>query len=1110
MNIKELFEDFLKDELRLDEKQFDAVMGDKEKDKTAYRLLITAPAGSGKTRVLASRYLKLLVDGEKPENIIAITFTRKAAGEMKERIVDYILKLRDKVIHNNLSCDVSLSLIDRDKLNRLILGMRISTIDSFLSKIIRLFPGESGVDPNFKVIDEIEEEELIDNVIDGLIEERMEKDRKIIDLLRFFNFIYSPVASGQFCFLNSIKKIISNWEMYCDTILKLSHTSKAEIAKGIKRFIGEELSIVKRLNDLEKKVMEFKGIYQKKTNAVNDFIDFISHNSIDTIRNNKEKFMSYIDLFYTKDKHLRKRLIIKLEDSHTQNMFREISLLYERCIQAFLLEKDIEHGYLSKNFVELITSIMERLKRRKKELGVLGIGDLKTVTYELLTKHRERFNVLYNMDARVNHYLIDEFQDTDPIQWDIFSELTRDWFSGETAKQELNIIPTIFLVGDEKQSIYSFRNADVRIMNDIKEKEDFFTKTFYLVKNYRSKKEIVESVNLLFREKMKRLKDRDFSVGYEEMIPDDVKGGGTVKIIECSIEGRKNSRIPQLAESVAGLILSLNERFKSWDNIALLFRDSLNFHFYEEIFEKKGIPYISSGGKSFFENREVREIIKILNFLENPYDDINFSALFLSPIFTHSLSDLLRLVMCDSVNGADSDEALSLYEKLGLNFIDDYRKFFDLTRDWLNKRDKISYSRLIEEIIMETNAYGILVDRRGGQKDVNIKKILHLIENISQEKMNYSFFFDRLNRVIKAREKNADIDIGIPSFEEEETGALHIMTVHKAKGLEFSVVIVPEVDSAVIKGKIEGISLDRDNPILLFLKKYNEMETPLLKKFKERMKEREEEELKRLFYVALTRAKEELYLFISQKKRNDRKVWMNIVCDSNLPRTDKLEMTLITEKEKFLSPALEHAVYRFTEKKKRIPLRKETTPSEKEIVLYNIENERAKIKGTILHKLFEFAGAGMIKKEKMKRFSETVRKIANQVDDQFISNDNFLDGIEKEFSRVMGNEEIMKVITNEHSLTEFSYSLERENENGETEIVSGIMDKVLFDGDEVSVYDFKTDSLGGMTKKEFIDEAKKKYKKQMEAYRYAAQKLFEKENVRIFLILTSILEIIEV
>jgi len=651
MSLQIFFEDFLKKKLDLTEPQFDAVTGDNQRDRTAYRFLITAPAGSGKTRVLASRYLKLLVDGEKPRNIVAITFTRKAAAEMKERIVEFVHLLRNEIIKNNINCDLLTILKDDDALNKLILGMRISTIDSFLSSIIRIFPGESGVNPNFKVIDGIEEEELIDSTIDELMERKLDHDKWFVKLLKFFNFRYSSDRSTQFCFLNSIKKLIKNWEMFGETIRILSLKNHEELALSIKRYVGEEIDLPNRLDKLKKKVKELRTSHNMPHGPYNDFFEFTANATTEDLIKNEDKFLDFLNLFYTKNnRQPRKRAVTAIKDPILREQLKEITILYERCVLAFAFNTDIEHTNLTSRFIDLIITIIESLKARKQEMGVIGMGDLKTLTYRLLTEHRERFNILYNMDARINHYLIDEFQDTDPIQWQIFKELTRDWFSGETAKQELNIYPTIFLVGDEKQSIYGFRNADVSIINSIKEKEDQFTKTFSLVKNFRSKKEIVEAVNILFKDKMKRLIEKPSSVQYEEMKPDDEIGGGVVKLIESSIEGNKKEKTPQLANSIAGLIFSLKKRYKSWGDVALLFRNSLTFHYYERVFEKTSIPYISSGGKYFFENREIKEILKILNFLQNPYDDINFSMLFLSPIFNHNLSDLIKIVINNPAN----------------------------------------------------------------------------------------------------------------------------------------------------------------------------------------------------------------------------------------------------------------------------------------------------------------------------------------------------------------------------------------------------------------------------------------------------------------------------
>ena len=1112
MGIKEFFEGFLKKRLKLTEKQFAAVMGDSERTLPAYRLLVTAPAGSGKTRVLASRYLKLLVDGEQPENIVAITFTRKAAGEMKERIVDFLILLRDEMEQENISCSLKSILTDEDALNKLILGMRISTIDSFLSSIIRLFPGESGVNPNFKVIDEIAEEELIENIIDEITEEQLGNNRTMGKLLKFFDFKYSVGNNFQNCFLNSVKKIVKNWEIYSETIKTMSQKHHEEITRVIQNFLKEEIDIEKRIIELVKTVKKLSAVYENGWSPYNNFIEFITNKTVEELKTNEETFMDFSKFFYTEKKKLLKNPFPKIVDPALKEIKQEVAKLCDRCLLAFAFNSDIEHAKLIPGFTQFIMTVIERLQKEKKELGFLGMGDLKTVTFELLTKHKERFNILYNMDARVNHYLIDEFQDTDPIQWSIFRELTMDWFSGETAKQEIGICPTIFLVGDEKQSIYGFRNADVSIINNIKEKKDLFTRRFSLVKNFRSRKEIVECVNRLFKDKMKRLKEKPFSVGYEAMEPNDKKGGGDVIVYEYPVKGRKKEEnIVPLAENIARLLASVKEGYESWGDIALLFRNSLNFHFYEKAFEEKGIPYISSGGKSFFENKEIKEVLKIFYFLENPYDDITFSNLFLSPIFDHKLSDLLKIATSAS-NSIEGIEGYSLYDRLKENFVDAYSNFMVLTTEWLENRDRIPIVQLIEKAIIDTNGYGILVDRKGGQKDVNIRKLLYLIENISLEKMNFCFFMERLNRVRRAKAKNADIDIGTQLFEGDEKGTIHLLTVHKAKGLEFPVVILPEINLGRIKRKLNRVWLNREKNIILFLKKYRGMETPLLKKYKEYETVKEGEELKRLLYVALTRAKDKLYLYVPRGKKSDKTVWTNIILDAGLPITIQPETEIKTIKERVITPRSDAPIYRFAGRKRMASLEREIQPSsmDKETKIYNIDNERAKMKGTILHKLFELVGNRTIKEDLEKRFSLIVHNIAGQMDNRFLCNEELFNEIEKVFLSVLGNEGIMKVIRDEQGLNEFPYSLKKKDENGKRVTIKGVMDKVILDEGEARIYDFKTDVMEDMSKEAFIAYMKKRYKKQMEEYRFAAQKLFAREKIGVFLIVTSILEIIEI
>jgi ATP-dependent helicase/nuclease subunit A len=1110
MTLSELLERFLLTDLELDDRQFAAVMADRERDKTAYRILVTAPAGAGKTRVLASRYLKLLVDGEKPENIVAITFTRKAAGEMKNRVVEYLFAFRELILAHKVSSPVAKTITDTDSLNKMVLAMRISTIDSFLANIIRIFPGESGVNPNFTVVDEIEEEELIDRTIDDYIEERMEHDRNIIELLRFFDFRYLvPEKSYKPCLFPIVRNIIRQWENFYDTIELIKSVPEETLLSWLTQFIGQELHFDDHLQELIEIAKNLKPAASKQ-HKLKPFIDYVLAANASEIKEDDSQFLSFRPIFLTNENTIRKIPSVKFSEQKSKGLFCSLSDRYAKCITDLLLVQDVKNLRLAKPFVYLLVEIGRLIRERKRDLGILGMGDLKTTIYSLLNTHAERFNVLYNMDARVNHYLIDEFQDTDPIQWRIFQKLTEDWFSGETAKQERNVVPTLFLVGDEKQSIYGFRNADVSIINDLKETEDIYTVPFPLEKNYRSKKEIIASVNTLFAHHMRRREDRPSSVAYKDMKPHDKKGKGLVSVIEVDIEGKKEERTPILANLVAEAVNAIHDRTAAWGDIALLFRDSLSFHFYEREFEDMGIPYISSGGKSFFDNAEVNEIVKILNFLDNPHDDINFSALFLSPLFEFGIRDLLLLVYTHATHTKESDT--SFFQRLRAVPSDRYAGFLDTVCGWLNRKDMIRIEQLIEEILLETNAYGILIDRRGGQKDVNIRKLMTLIEHISSKTTGFSFFFDKLNRIIRAREKNAEIDIGTAFFELEERSAVHLMTVHKAKGLEFPVVIIPQVDSAEIKTRIERIALDRDKPHLLFLKKHKKMESPLLRRYKQRIYDRDEEELKRILYVALTRAMNELHLFVNMQQAGKRRVWMNIVCDSPLKRITKPEVKPVTREEEIVAVPGERGLYEFTLAQKARPLVVHTLPSELDELSapFSVERERAKLKGSVLHKLFELVSAEKLDHGNQGDVAEASKTLVRQFDEDFVSDEELVASVLTDFRNTLKNKDILEVVTDPEGISEFAYSLERTTPDGSPELVSGIIDRILHRENEIFIYDYKSNNPAGRAREQFIRDMKEEYKEQLNEYRSAARMRFGIEHIRTFLILTAIREIIEI
>ena len=367
MTLSELLESFLLTKLKLDDRQFAAVMADRERDKTGYRILVTAPAGAGKTRVLASRYLKLLVDGEKPENIVAITFTRKAAGEMKNRVVDYLFSFRELILRHKISSPVAMTITDTDSLNKMVLAMRISTIDSFLANIIRIFPGESGVNPNFTVVDEIEEEELIDRTIDGYIEERMQQDRNIIELLRFFDFRYvEPQNSYKPCFFPIVRNIIRQWENFYDTINLVRSVSEATLLSWLTTFTGKQPNIDEHLAALIAIAKDLKPALPKQ-NKLKPFINYVLTTCDSDIKKDDSQFLSFRDLFFTKAKTLRKIPSVRFSDKRNRELFESMTNLYGQCITDLLSIQDIKNFQLAKPFVDLLVEIASLIKERKSD-----------------------------------------------------------------------------------------------------------------------------------------------------------------------------------------------------------------------------------------------------------------------------------------------------------------------------------------------------------------------------------------------------------------------------------------------------------------------------------------------------------------------------------------------------------------------------------------------------------------------------------------------------------------------------------------------------------------------------------------------------------------------
>src|SRR4030043_253197 len=588
-------------------------------------VIISSPAGSGKTEKLARRYISLLLGGSEIEKILAITFTEKAAAEMKERILRILEKENPDIFLNV-----------REKMPL----MRISTIHAFCLKLLKRVSIELGLDPSLEVMDEFNAAILWSESVDG-----------------------------------------------------------------------EE----------EKKMLE----------------------------------------------------------------------LYSRCLKRYTYKKLERH--------------------------LIDFDDLELLTYESLIKNPEWQNILYSFDEHTDHILVDEFQDTSSLQWKIIDKLTEEWRSGMGSKRDSGKIPTIFLVGDEKQSIYLFRGANVSLFQEAKERfSKWLGQEYYfeeIRENYRSLPEIINFTNSVFKRLMPpamyESRCDSFLSWRTKYTPFEATrvGNGHVELMLMEGDEGIKSRREQEASALSKRIQSLiNHQYEVWDggakrgctygDMAILLRKRTHLCIFEDTLRREGIPFIVLKGIGFYDEPEVAVLKELLSFIVDPADDYSLFCLLRSPIFNIDYKTLYKMI--------DKGDLL-LIEKFRATKIKKLKEAFNLISGWIEKSTYTPLAMLLEDALSETKGWQYYWEK---QRHVNIKKFIGLIEQY--ESQGFSSL-DIREKLIKARlgeEAKANINT-------EGMNAVKIMTVHAAKGLQFPMVFLPSLDednvprssSIVIEEERERISL---------------------------------------------------------------------------------------------------------------------------------------------------------------------------------------------------------------------------------------------------------------------------------------------------------------
>lgn len=845
--------------------------------------IITANAGSGKTFILTKRFLESIIkEGLRFNEIVALTFTEKAAAELITKISSSL----DNEIKNTTDNQVKSNL---KKFREYILSAKISTIHSFCFDILKEFPVEANIDPSTEIIDDIRKKDLISKCIEDTLVERID-NLDVQNLLRMFG-----KDTTENILINLIEK-----RFFADQLINKLYSFDSDPDKNFEEyyFLIQEL-VRKYLNEIYSEkfqlllqlLPELKNLLNKKKNldsiiaSINELIDRI------------KKFLNSFDIYLISQivTYAQQNKILTTKFELNKNTFR-----YEEQTEPFQtinnifselkffnqinLDKEIEkQRFLSiLSFIDLYKSAKEKYHQLKEIENVLDFDDLLLITDQLL----ENQNVREILSKRFKFILVDEFQDTDSIQFNILRKLTNDFDKDHN----------IFVVGDEKQSIYGFRNAELKVFLDFKN----HIKKIYAAENaegvitlstsYRTTPSIAAFVNLIFTN---LLKDRKVSgINFFQNVEYSPLQIGRGNYHDAPITFLISNREEIQSEKVARYILNLvNLRTKIFDrklnisreigfgDFALLFRERQQIKDYENTFIKMNIPFVVSGGRGYYQSEEIQDWGNYLSFLTNPSNDYALIAILRSPFFALSDNDIFKI----SLSGGNS-----FYEKLK-NSIErsaEYREIVSLLEHHLKISIRYNLPELLQEILNDTNYYGKIDYSHKKIKIIaNVEKLIDIAQNVSTRGMEDIISFVRYL-------KEAYVEVELPEATLSEIkGSVQLMTIHQSKGLEFPIVILPDFEKPLKSSNIKFGEITINDYFGICFKIFDEASGNNIHTISSALGNQINEEINyneqlRVLYVALTRSTEKLVISFHHDESNDKtknsESYKKIILD-NLP-----------------------------------------------------------------------------------------------------------------------------------------------------------------------------------------------------------------------------------
>ena len=859
----------------------------KEQEQAIYAhggtVLVSAAAGSGKTAVLVERVVEMICNSEHPcpiDRMLIVTYTKAAAGEMRERI--------GNALDERIQKDPQNQYLLKQKL--LLASAQICTIDSFSATIVRNYYNELNISPDFSVLDDSEQHVLEDeSLTECLLPLYENKSEAFLNLSHLFLLggsdsnlktvilnLYHYAQAYPFpkkwlenipkLYLSSVPIEDTPWAQKIFAYVEELAQDNRELGQAALKMMEDDIPLLNAYGPALESDMQFNEkifslCQEQNWQALKEHLDSFKPVTL------KGAPQQYSDSYL-------KTTVKSLRDSEKDTLKNLVEFLPVTS-EEYKADCQVLEPVISL-LIDTVLSFSDILFAKKKEKNSFDFSDIAHMALNLCveitdSEQIQKTKIAKELSNLYDEILLDEYQDTNEAQDMLFSAISKD---------EKNM----FMVGDVKQSIYGFRRAMPEIFLNRRKNSsaydgEHFPSRIDLNANFRSRKTVAGSINVIFS---KIMNEKIGGVNYDSLEQLNPQGNfGDTDDFPLELDLIENNdldgcgRLPEaqfIAKRIRNMIDSempvtlknQTQRPIQYSDICILMRSVTSGEKYKEALEEEGIPTFFQQKGGFFSMREIQFMTSLLKILDNPFQDVPLCACLVSPIWAFTPDDLAKLK-----TEFPSD---SLFRRLYKTDLPKAKQFLKEFKELKQLSTTLSVSALLRVLYEKTGYFAIVGALSGGEnRKLNLQLLLQYAYDYEKSGQTGLAGFVRYLQKLEINQSSIESATGVSSY----ANVVRIMTVHKSKGLEFPVVILAKCGSPLntsdqkqkmlLHNQMKiGIKVpDRKNQRVLDSLPY--LATKLS------LSEEEKAEELRVLYVALTRAREKLIIVGSGSKRRKLK-----------------------------------------------------------------------------------------------------------------------------------------------------------------------------------------------------------------------------------------------